>query len=126
MTINEVIEDVRRIKTGFDLDDRRIIGSINYVEMKLLKDVIRGREGEDEYRSRGNYSSGTERDAVLIAPAPFDSMYIDYCCAIIDREQEETELYENDIIAYNMQFAAFKNYWWRTHRQAQKYRYHGG
>ena len=126
MTINEVIEDVRRIKTGFDLDDRRIIGSINYVEMKLLKDVIRGREGEDEYRSRGNYSSGAERDAVLIAPAPFDSMYIDYCCAIIDREQEETELYENDIIAYNMQFAAFKNYWWRTHRQTQKYRYHGG
>jgi len=118
MTIENVIEAVQLRKTGSYSDEKMIIEGINRVESYILKDVVSGRAGEAEaFENFGNYSEETARDKELFAPPPFNTVYVDYCCAQIERNDEDIERYTNSIIAYNNQMTQLKRWWWNNHRQ---------
>lgn len=125
MTIDKVIENVRRKKAGYNIDDEFIIENINRVEMDLIIRFAEGREGESEVKADfGNYDVHTDRNRKLLAGAPFDLLYETYVCAQVDLEYEDSERYENDLIQYNNLLEEFGIYFCRTHRQKRHYTYH--
>lgn len=125
MTIAEVIDNVKRIKLGSILDDGRIIADINRAEEMVLREVVSGREGEETYtESFGGYDGQTPQNKVLLAPAPYDTLYLDYCCAMIEKEQENGERYSNHMLAFNNALSEFKRYFWKLHRQSTVHQFY--
>lgn len=125
MTIDKVIENVRRKKAGYNIDDEFIIDNINRVEMELIIRFVDGREGDTDTKAEfGNYDVHTDRDKVLFVDAPFDLLYETFVCAQIDLEYEDSERYQNNLIQYNKLLEDFGVYWCGTHRQKSHYTYH--
>ena len=48
MTLDKVIERVRKFKSGYDVSDEDIISYINEAEMEIISNVISNREGDNE------------------------------------------------------------------------------
>lgn len=118
MTISDVIERVRRLKSGYDIDDEQIISNINTVEMLLLHTVVEGRQGDTAMQQQyGGYDLTTARDTQLMVPPPFDTIYEACCAAQIDLAQEDLERYRNDCIVFENARADFARHWYKTHRQ---------
>lgn len=125
MTIDKVIDNVRRKKAGYNIDDEFIIDNVNRVEMELITRFVEGREGDTDIKKQfGNYNVHTERDKKLLADAPFDLLYETFVCAQIDLEYEDSERYQNNLIQYNKILEDFGVYWCGTHRQKRRYTYH--
>ena len=94
MTLDKVIERVRKLKSGYDVSDEDIISYINEAEMEIISNVISNREGDNEIvGTYGNYQLDTDRGFELLVPAPYDRIYEAYCAAQIDRDYEEAERY---------------------------------
>ena len=124
MTIQNVIDRVRLIKTGCVIDDSRVIEDINRVENYIIKDIVSKRTGDEAAQDYGNYDEETPRDRELLAPAPYDTVYVDYCCAQIDREYEDSERYVNSMASYNNGMTQLKKWWWQNHRQKKLNRFY--
>lgn len=125
MTITEVIDNVKRIKLGSILDNERIIADINRAEEMVLREVVSGREGEEAYmESYGGYDGETSQRKLLLVPAPYDTLYLDYCCAMIEKEQENGERYTNHMLAFNNALSEFKRYFWKQHRQSAVHQFY--
>lgn len=124
MTIREVIDEVEKKKTGYVVTEQEVIESINRVEEYALNTIIKGRLGEEEARENyGGYSKDTPTETALLIPAPWDTVYADFCCAQLDKAYEDSERYAADMAAYNSAMTDFKRYWWASHRQSKLYRY---
>lgn len=125
MTISEVIENVRQLKNGYDVTDEQIIADINRVEMNIIYNIINGRQGDNELATTyGNYNLETDRDRELLAPAPYDNIYQQYCISQIDMQYEDSERYENSSAMYNNTFMELRAFWYRTHPQKKRYNFH--
>lgn len=61
------------------------------------------------------YSIHTDPDTVLLAPAPFDELYLRYLQAQMDSANGELTRYGNSAALYNSLFSAFRNYYIRAH-----------
>ena len=127
MTLDKVIERVRKFKSGYDVSDEDIISYINEAEMEIISNVISNREGDNEIvGTYGNYQLDTDRGFELLVPAPYDRIYEAYCAALIDRDYEEAERYSVDMSVYNQLRQDFGAWWFRTHPQKKRYNFHIG
>ena len=125
MTISEVIENIRQAKNGYDVTDEQIIADINRVEMNIIYNIINGRQGDNEIATTyGNYNLETDRDRELLAPAPYDNIYQQYCISQIDMQYEDSERYENSSAMYNNTFMELRAFWYRMHPQKKRYNFH--
>lgn len=123
MTLGKVLERIRAQKLGYELDDEALISYIDAAESMIMQDIVRGREGEETVSFSG-YDVNTDRDAPLFAPSPYDRLYEQYAATQIDLREEESERYINDMAAFRDTYMEFKRYWWQTHRQKKRYKYH--
>lgn len=127
MTLDKVIERVRKFKSGYDVSDEDIISYINEAEMEIISNVISNREGDNEIvGTYGNYQLDTDRGFELLVPAPYDRIYEAYCAGQIDRDYEEAERYSVDMSVYNQLRQDFGAWWFRTHPQKKRYNFHIG
>lgn len=55
------------------------------------------------------------QDRTLTMPAPYDSVYELYLCAMIDWANQETGLYANDMALFNAAWNAALAWWRREH-----------
>lgn len=125
MTIEQVIDNVKRLKQDYRVSEEQIINDINKVEMYLIINICAGREGGREIaREYGNYDVQSERDKKLLVTAPYDGIYEAFCCSQIDLQYEDSERYVNDSIVYKDLLSDFTAYWYRTHRQSRRYNYY--
>ena len=125
MNISKVIDNVKQIKSGYDISEEQIIADINRVEMNIILNIVSGRAGDTEImNSYGNYDIATDRSKELLVSAPYDTIYQEFCCSQIDLQYEDSERYQNDSIVYNNTLAQFRNYWYRTHCQNKRYKFH--
>lgn len=125
MTIDEVIENVRELKNGYDIKEENVIEDINRIEMNIMLNIVSGREGEKENIAEyGNYGIDTDRGKQLFTPKPYDTIYQLFCCCQIDLAYEDSERYEIDSVLFNNMFSELKRYWYQTHRQIKNYKYH--
>lgn len=121
MTIDKVMDHVRKLKEGCEISDEALIEFINRVENQAVAEVMEGREGEPEQTPE--YDLETNRSTVLLIGAPYDSIYESYCAAQIDLRLEDIERYQNGMAVFNSVFREFKHDWIKKHRQKSSYRY---
>ena len=70
-------------------------------------------DGEDVVFS--GYSENADLNTVLLVPAPYDDIYLRWLESQIDYTNGEYGKYNNSIAMFNTAYAAFKNYYNRTH-----------
>lgn len=124
MNIAKVIDEVKALKTGYDVGDEQIVRFINLCEALIMNDIVSGRADDDEILlNHKGYELESDRDTELFAKPPYDGIYAQYCAAQIDLLYEDSERYLNDSIVVKNTFRDLKNYWWREHRQKKNHRF---
>lgn len=125
MTIEQVIDNVKRLKQDYAVSDEQIISDINKVEMYIILNVAANRDGGNEIaKAFGNYNLQTDRETKLLVPAPYDGIYEAFCASQIDLQYEDSERYVNDSIVYKDLLSDFTAYWYRTHRQSRNNKFY--
>jgi hypothetical protein len=118
LTILEVLAKVNKLKpNGFEQTEK--IDWLSTCEWNIKRDIIDTHEGSDEVTFTG-YNENTPTDTVLIAPAPYDELYVRWLEAQIDYANGEMGRYNNSIALYNEAVGTFRNYYNRVHKPLQK------
>ena len=118
MTILEVLAKVNKLKpNGFE--QAEMIDWLSTCEWNIKRDIIDTHEGSDAVVFTG-YNEETPTDTVLIAPAPYDEVYVRWLEAQIDYANGDIGKYNNGIGLYNEAMLSFRNYYNRVHKPLQK------
>ena len=64
-------------------------------------------------------------DPDLLMPEGYDGIYPFYLMAMIDDANEETVLYQNDFMMFNVAYKEARQWWARTHRPKKPVRIKG-
>lgn len=104
MTIKEVIAAADALRPGnrFSAGDK--YRWLNQCETAIQREVLLMKEPTEPY------VQGQDDDESLLAPPPYDELYIQWLCAKIDQAQAQYEIYTNTIEQYNRtvrEFAAW-------------------
>ena len=112
MILSKVIEQVRALKSGYEVSEEQLRRMINVAEMMILTNIVRDREGAadvlEEY-------TGVDMDS--------EDIYAQYCAAQIDLLYEDGERYLNDAAVFHDTYNALMRFWWQTHRQTKRHAY---
>ena len=118
MTILEVLAKVNKLKpNGFEQTEK--IDWLSTCEWNIKREIIDTHEGFNEVTFTG-YNENTPTETVLIAPAPYDELYIRWLEAQIDYANGDIGRYNNSIALYNEAVSSFRNYYNRVHKPLQK------
>jgi hypothetical protein len=113
MTIIEAISKIDSLKpNNYSQEDK--IEWLSNLDGIIKTEIIDTHEGSDKVTFNG-YEADTALDTVLLAPAPYDDVYIKWLEAQIDYANGDTKRYENSMIMYNTNYSAFERYYNRTH-----------
>lgn len=115
MTIQDAIDQVTRLWPS-DYDANDMLRWLNRVENQIYDEIILTHEGGDEIE-RPAFDEDTDRDeTALLAPAPYDELYLYYLEYQIDYNNIETEKASNSMAMFAAAYQAFANWYNRTHR----------
>ncbi len=90
MTINEMIERVN-ILIPNQFEDSQLVYWVNILEASIQRDFFGDRRMQNIYQ----YKLEDDREAELIAPPPYDDIYVNYVAARVAYTNQETEQYNN-------------------------------
>lgn len=118
MTIGEAIAAVQTIKPT-QIPRAQLVRWLDEVDRTIYRELIRTHEyGQcimfDGHDPEGETGADTE---LLLAPAPYDRMYIYFLCAQIDMQNQEFDLYQNNAALYNLAYSDYAAYYARQMRQ---------
>lgn len=97
--------------------DAELVGWIAELDGMVIRDIFEAREGNPAVGWEPY--TGEDMDRLLLIPAPYDSVYMDWLKSKVDYWQEESG-YSNSYKAFNNSYMSFGDYWRRTHRQAER------
>jgi hypothetical protein len=120
LKISEAIARVNSSKPNTYLDTEKVQW-LSTLEWNIMRDIIETHEDADKVKFSG-YDSKTSLDTELIAPAPYDEMYVRYLEAQIDYANGELGKYNNSIAMFNSAITSFRNYYNREHLPLQKHK----
>ena len=113
MTIIEAIERVDSLKpNNYTQEDK--IAWLSMLDGVIKTEIIDTHEGAEDVAFNG-YGVDISRDTVLLAPAPYDDVYVKWLEAQIDYSNGELAKFNNSITMYNTAYSAFERYYNRTH-----------
>ena len=104
MTIETLIRKVKEEKPNA-FSDERLIGFINEIEAEVAEILHK--------YTVPVYTTGST-DSELLAPAPYDRLYVTYVKAMIDYANEELEPYANNAAQHAQDMLDFQNWVVRT------------
>ena len=121
MTIIEAINRIDLIKpnTFERLEKTRWLSTLDGIIKSMIIDT---HEGGESVEFKG-YDADTDTTTVLLVPAPYDEIYLFWLESKIDYWNGEYARYQNSMIMYNNTYAAFEQYYNRTHRPLSKKRF---
>ena len=121
MTIIEAINRIDLIKpnTFERLEKTRWLSALDGIIKSMIIDT---HEGGESVEFKG-YDADTDTTTVLLVPAPYDEIYLFWLESKIDYWNGEYARYQNSMIMYNTAYAAFEQYYNRTHRPLSKKRF---
>ncbi len=98
---------------------------LNSVDLNIQRDIIDTCEGGEPF---SGYDEQTSDETELLAPAPFDEMYVAYIHAMIDFYNGEIDRYNNNMARYSSIYRDFAEHYNRNHMplQGSKINYLGG
>lgn len=118
LKISEAIARVNSAKPNTYTDTEKVQW-LSTLEWNIMRDIIETHEDADKVKFSG-YDSQTSLDTELIAPAPYDEMYVRWLEAQIDYANGELGKYNNSISMFNSAITNFRNYYNRKHLPLQK------
>ena len=108
MKIRDVITKVDDIKpNSYSEEDK--LQWLEDIENKIHGEIVM------QYVDPVEMTDFSDDESELIAPNPYDNLYISYIIAKIDFYNNETTRYNNSMIMFNEEYQAFINYYNRTH-----------
>ena len=114
MTLQGVIDKVDRLKANL-MTQADKISYINEIEGVFHHEVIMKHEHTQEQEVPPAYDTGTDPSTVLLAPAPYDSMYEYYLMAKIDMLNQEPDKEYNNMARFEKAYGELADYWRREH-----------
>ncbi len=113
MTILEAINRVDTTKPNSYTQVEKVdwLSALDGIIKHQIIDTHEGGEG----KVFKGYNADTSLDTVLLAPAPYDDIYIRWLEARIDYANGENDKYNNSLTAYNDAYDLYANYYNRTH-----------
>ena len=90
------------------------IAWLSKADWMIKRHIIDTHEGADEIAFKG-YDADTDVETELLAPPPYDEMYISWLQAQMELALKENENYNASIITFNSEYEAFQNYYNRSH-----------
>lgn len=122
MTILEAIERVDSLRHN-TFSQAEKIGWLNQVDALLAQELLHTHEGSEEEPFPG-YDAQTPLDRQLLAPSPYDELYLHYLEAQMDYYHGEYDRCNRSMGMYHAVLAAFTNHYNRTHMpKGQNFRY---
>lgn len=118
LTILEAIGRVNKSKPNTYLQLDKILW-LSTAEWNIKRDIIDTHEGANLVKFDG-FNEDTPTDTELIAPAPYDELYIRFLEAQIDYANGEIGKYNNSMAMYNEAMHSFRNYYNKIHTPLQK------
>ena len=113
MTILEAINSIDSLKHNtYTQSDK--IGWLSRLDWFVKRELVDTHEGGGTVTFAG-YDDSSPLDTELLIPAPYDEVYLRWMEAQIDYHNGEYGKYNNSITMYNQAYAAYRNYYNRTH-----------
>ena len=119
MTIMEIINHLDAVKPNSYSQDEKIKW-LNQVEWMIKKEIVDTHEGAEKHPFNG-YTMGSLMKSV-IAPPPYDKLYVHWLEAQIDYANGEYSKYNNSITMFNASYGEFAKWYNREHMPLS----HGG
>ena len=118
MTTLEAIARADKSKpNGYEKVDKMVW--LSTCEWNIYRDIVETHEDSEKVTFTG-YNEDTPQDTILIAPAPYDELYVRWLEAQIDYANGEIGKYNNSMALYNEAVSSFRNYYNRIHKPLQK------
>lgn len=113
MTVNDVIGRIDDLKpNGFSPEVK--IDWLSKLDLMIQNEIIDTHDGAGETKFTG-YDYDNDTDTVLLAPPPFDTMYIRWLEAQIDLANSEYNGYNASITMFNTEWQSYASYYNRKH-----------
>ena len=113
MTIIEAINRIDNLKpNSYTQQDK--VKWLSILDGIIKAEIIDTHEGAEKVIFNG-YEAETPLTTELIAPAPYDDVYVKWLEAQMDYANGETLKYDNSMVMYNTAYSAFERYYNRTH-----------
>ncbi len=118
MTILEAITQLDSLKhnTYSQADKVRWLSALDAM---VTQDMIRTHRGGEDARFRG-YDENTPLDTLLLAPQPFDKMYVYWLQSQVDYYNEEFDRYNHSMAMFTECYRAFMAFYNRTYEPLGK------
>lgn len=114
MKISEVIAKLDGLKpNAFALEDK--IGWINELEWRIKREIVDTHDVAEPVEFDG-YAGEESVEQVLIAPAPWDNVYLRWLECMVDYYNGESTRFANSRILFNDAYADFAGWYNRTHK----------
>ena len=81
----------------------------------IKKEIIDTHKGAESVNFTG-YDNTTDLETELLAPPPYDKIYLRWLEAQIHKHNEEITKWNNTIVLYNNEWENFANYYNSNHR----------
>lgn len=114
MTIYEAIDTLDEKKPNM-MSNRLKIAALSRLDGLVWNEIIRRHEGYEDFETFTGYTESTDPGTELLAPWPYDEMYVYWLMAEVDQQTLETDKYNNDMILFNQKYDMFHDYWRRNH-----------
>lgn len=115
MTINEAICKFKEERPGAKLSNEQMIERLSRLDMRIKNDIIDTHKCGDGDTFSG-YGSDTDEDTVLLAPAPYDCMYISWLDCQNELLLTDYERYNRALSVFQEQYDDYAKYYLRTHK----------
>lgn len=117
MTIAEVIARVDNVKPN-TYEQLTKIKWLSQLEWSIKREIVDVHEGSSEVEFNG-FDENTPLETRLIAPEPYDEIYIRWLEAQIDYANGEIGRYNNSMAMFNTAMESFRSFYYRTHLPLQ-------
>ena len=112
MTIGEAIAAVQSIKPT-PLPRAQLVRWLDEVDRTVVRELAHTHCYGTDLQFDGydpDADTGAD-DVLLLAPKPYDRMYVYFLCAQIDKHNQEFDLYQNNAALYNLAYNDYAAYY---------------
>lgn len=113
MTISEAITKIDALKFNTYTQSEKIAW-LSTIDGMIKREIIDTHEDGESVVFNG-YDENTSLDTELLAPAPYDDLYIKWLEAQIDYTNGEYGKYNNSRLSFNTAYTAYESWYNRQH-----------
>lgn len=114
MNIQKAIDSLDAMKPN-TMSRRQKIEALSELDGLIWEEIIKKHEGWQEMEPFTGYDEETNEWTDLLAPFPYDEMYVYWLMSRVDHQNLEMTKYENDRTMFNGSYEMFHDFWRRNH-----------